>query len=75
MQGWPPDTVVPGTHDSLNPNQFQHGDQLPQLVGQMPQLLFQCREQCALHHTKKLIQLAGEGKLRKVGVVALGLVC
>jgi hypothetical protein len=72
MQGWTAHAAVPRANHSLDLYQFKHRDQLPQLAGQRPQRLLQHREQTTLHHAKKLLQLAGEGKLHKVGFLYIG---
>ena len=69
MQGWPPYATLPGANHRLDLNQFKNRDQLPKLVGQRTQRLFQLREQTTLHHTDKLLQLIGEGKLHGMGSV------
>ena len=55
MQGWPPYATVPRANHRLDLKHFKNRDQLPQLVGQRTQRLFQLREQTTLNHTDKCI--------------------
>jgi hypothetical protein len=67
MPSWAAHAAAPAANHRFDLKQFEQRDQLPLLAGQRTQLLLQLGEQTTLHHTKKLLQLVGEGKLHKVG--------
>ena len=65
--GRPTHAAQPEGDRRLDLDQVQHPRQLPVLVGQRTQLLFERREQYALQDAMELIQEAGNGTLHGGG--------